>query len=90
MNNDDDQDDSTNTANEIMETGKAILSLGMSTVDVQETVKTYGSRNIMDQCLTTTACYCVIRQIISINDGRDLAQINSIKCYDKSNVYTVS
>ena len=90
MNSDDDQEDSTDSVNEIMETGKSILLLGMFTVDVEGTVKTKGSRNIMDECLTTTARNCVIKNIISINDGRDLARINSIRCYDKSNVYTVS
>ena len=62
----------------------------MSTVDVQETVKTYGCGNITKECLTTMARDCVINQIISTTDGRDLARINYIKCYDKSNVYTVS
>ena len=62
----------------------------MSTVDVQETVKTYRRGNITDECLTTMARDCVVNQLISTTDGRDLAQINSIKCYDKSNVYTVS
>ena len=90
MNSNDNQEDSTASVNEIMETGKSILLLGMSTVDVEETVKTKGSRNITDKCLTTTARNCVLKNIISINDGRDLARINSIKCYDKSNVYTVS
>ena len=56
-----------------METGKTILLLDMSTVDVQETVKTCGGSNITDKCLTTMARHCVIKQIIPINDGRDLA-----------------
>ena len=90
MNSDDDQEDSTDSVNEIMETGKPILLLGISTVDVEGTVKTKGSRNITDECLTTTARNCVIKNIISINDGRDLARLNSIRCYDKSNVYPVS
>ena len=90
MNNDNNHDDSTNTDNEIMETRKSILLLGMSTVDVQEIVETKGSTNILVEILTTTARQCVIRRIISINDGRDFAQINSINCYNKSNVYTVS
>ena len=62
----------------------------MSTVDVQETVKTYRRGNITDECSTTMASDCVVNQLISTTDGRDLARINSIKCYDKSNVYTVS
>ena len=53
MNSDDNQEDSTDSVNEIMETGKSILLLGMSTVDVEGTVKTKGSRNITDECLTT-------------------------------------
>ena len=84
------QVDNTSTANEIVETGTAILLLGMSTVNVQETMKTYRRGNITDECSTTMARDCVVNQLISTTDGRDLARINSIKCYDKSNVYTVS
>ena len=89
-NNDNNQVDNTSTGNGIVEAGKAILLLGMSTVDVQETVKTYRRGNITDECSTTMASDCVVNQLISTTDGRDLARINSIKCYDKSNVYTVS
>ena len=63
-NDNDNQVDRTNTANEIVETGKAIILLGMSTINVQETVKSYGGSNITDECLTTMARDCVIKQII--------------------------
>ena len=89
MDNDDDHGDNTNIDNGIMETRKLILLLGMSTVDVEETVKSKGSTNILDEVSTTTACQCVTRNYISINDSRDLALISSIKYYAKSNVYTV-
>ena len=62
----------------------------MFTVNIQETMKTKGSTKISDEFLTTTDRRCVIRKIISINDGRDLARINFIKCYDRHNVYTIS
>ena len=63
MNNDDDHDDSTNTDNEIMETRKSILVLGMSTINVQEIVKTKGSTDILDKISTTTARHCSARKL---------------------------
>ena len=70
MNDGDDHENNTNADNEILETRKSILLLGMSTVDVQETVKTKGSTNSLDEISTTTAQQCVTRNIISTTDNR--------------------
>ena len=83
---DDDHGNNTNIHNGIMETQKSILFLGMYTVNVQETVKLKGSNKILDKISTTTAHKYVTRNIISTKDQRDLAQMNCINIYGKTDV----
>ena len=71
-------------------TNRSILLLGMSTVDVQESASIKGTSNNLHELSTTTAKQCVAENIISTTDGRDLARINCIRIYAKTNVYTVS
>ena len=68
----------------------SILLLGMSTVDVQESANIKGTTNNLHELSTTIAKQFVARNIISTTDGRDLAQINCIQIYAKTDVYTVS
>ena len=49
MNDCDDHGNNTNADNEILETQKSTILLGMSTVNVQETVKTRGSTNNLNE-----------------------------------------
>ena len=61
----------------------------MSTVDIQETLKTQGNTNMLDKISEITTQQCVTKNI-STTDGRDLTRINSIKIHANINVYTVS
>ena len=90
LNGDVNQNDNPNTDNELLVPQKSILLMGMSTVNIEETAKTKGTAIVSNQISPTMARRCVNRKIISINDGRDLARINSIKFHNKSDVYTVS
>ena len=62
----------------------------MSTVNVEETMKTKGTNNILHEISAKTAQQCVTTNAISTTDGRDLAQINCIRIFTKTEVYTVS
>ena len=63
----------------------------MSTVDVEETnEKIKGTNNILHKILTKTAQQCATTNAISTTDGRDLAQVNCIRIFAKTEVYTVS
>ena len=49
-----------------------------------------GTNNILHKISTKSAHQCVTTNAISTMDGRDLAQINCIRIFAKTEVYTVS
>ena len=62
-NNDDSNGRNTDTDHNLPGKQKSILILGMSTVDVQETLKNLGNTVVVDKTLVLTAEQCVIKKL---------------------------
>ena len=62
-NNDDIKGRNTDTDHNLLGKQKSILILGMSTVDVQETLKNQGNTDILDKISVLTTQQCVTKKI---------------------------